>query len=126
MEENVSIAENYNTEVIASLEKPVNSVSGIIVLKGNLCEAGCIIKPSAASPHLMKHKGKAVVFETIEDYKARIDDPNLEVDEKQCVGVEACGSERISRYAGSGQYGATEEIISARCERYGADFGWKE
>lgn len=91
MEENVSIAENYNTEVIASLEKPVNSVSGIIVLKGNLCEAGCIIKPSAASPHLMKHKGKAVVFETIEDYKARIDDPNLEVDENSVLVLKHVG-----------------------------------
>jgi dihydroxy-acid dehydratase len=56
------------------------------VLKGNLCENGAIIKPSAASPHLLKHRGRAVVFENIEDYHARIDDPGLDIDE-HCVIV---------------------------------------
>ena len=56
------------------------------VLKGNLCEQGAVIKPSAASPHLLKHRGRAVVFESIEDYHARIDDPALDIDE-HCVIV---------------------------------------
>ena len=56
------------------------------VLKGNLCQNGAIIKPSAASPHLLKHRGRAVVFENMEDYHARIDDPDLDIDE-QCVIV---------------------------------------
>jgi len=60
--------------------------AGIAVLRGNLCERGAIIKPSAASPHLLRHRGRAVVFESIEDYHARIDDPDLDVDES-CVLV---------------------------------------
>lgn len=84
--ENNSGAECFNRDVIGTLEKPFNPLSGIAVLHGNLCEAGAILKPSAATPSLMKHKGKAVVFETIEDYKKRIDDPALEVDET-CVLV---------------------------------------
>ena len=55
--------------------------AGIVVLKGNLAVNGAVMKPSAATPALMKHKGRAVVFESIEDYHARIDDPNLDIDE---------------------------------------------
>jgi L-arabonate dehydrase len=84
--ENYRNAINFNSEVISSLDHPFHSVSGIIVLKGNICEDGAVIKPSAASPHLLKHSGKAVVFENIEDYKARIDDPALDVDEN-CILV---------------------------------------
>jgi L-arabonate dehydrase len=86
------IAENYlksecfNREMIATMDSPFNEVAGIIVVKGNLCENGAVLKPSAASPALMKHTGRAVVFENIEDYKAKIDDPNLDVDEN-CVLV---------------------------------------
>ena len=70
----------YNRDVIATVEKPVNAMAGITVLKGNLCESGAVIKPSAASVPLMKHRGRAVVFENVEDYRARIDDPLLDVD----------------------------------------------
>jgi len=76
----------YNREVIASVDKPLQQHAGIAVLKGNLCENGAIIKPSAASPALMKHRGRAIVFETIEDYHQRIDDPNLDIDEN-CILV---------------------------------------
>jgi len=76
----------YNHDVIATLDKPLQEQAGIAVLKGNLCEKGAVIKPSAASRHLMKHRGRAVVFETIEDYHARIDDPQLDIDES-CVIV---------------------------------------
>ncbi len=88
---NVSDAECYNREIIATADQPINPTSGIIVLKGNLCEAGAVVKPSAASPHLMKHAGNALVFEDIEDYKARIDDPKLEVDENSIMILKNVG-----------------------------------
>ena len=76
----------YNAEVITTLDKPLIDEAGIAVLKGNLALNGAVIKPSAASPVLMQHRGKAVVFENIEDYHACVDDPNLEIDEN-CVMV---------------------------------------
>lgn len=79
VKENYQDAENYQPEVITSMDQPFHAVSGIVVLRGNLCEEGAVLKPSAASAHLMKHTGKAVVFEDIDDYKNRIDDPSLEV-----------------------------------------------
>lgn len=93
----LSITENYNTEncfsreVIGTLENPIKPVSGVAILKGNLCENGAVIKPSAASAHLMKHTGKAVVFEDIEDYKARLDDPDLPVDENSILVLKNVG-----------------------------------
>jgi L-arabonate dehydrase len=83
---NNEIFENFNEEVIAAIDKPFNKTSGIVVLKGNLCETGAIIKPSAASPELMTHTGRAVVFEDIDDYKNKIDDPDLDIDET-CIMV---------------------------------------
>lgn len=76
----------YDREVIASMDSPLKEKAGIAVLKGNLCENGAVIKPSAATDSLLQHKGRAVVFETIEDYHARIDDPDLDIDEN-CVMV---------------------------------------
>ncbi|MBX2963149.1 MAG: dihydroxy-acid dehydratase [Cyclobacteriaceae bacterium] len=76
----------YNHDVIAALDQPLQPEAGIVVLKGNLCENGAVIKPSAASKELMKHRGRAVVFETMDDYHARIDDPKLDIDER-CVIV---------------------------------------
>jgi L-arabonate dehydrase len=84
--DNAENVKNWNEEVIARVENPILTEGGIAVVKGNLCENGAVIKPSAASKHLLKHKGRAVVFETIEDYHARIDDPNLDIDET-CVMV---------------------------------------
>jgi dihydroxy-acid dehydratase len=81
----------FNNEVISSVINPFNSLSGVVVLKGNLCEDGAIMKPSAASPHLMNHSGKAVVFENIEDYKLRIDDPDLDVDENSIMVLKNVG-----------------------------------
>ena len=78
--ENVASAECYNRDVIATVDAPLIPAAGIAVLKGNLCEKGAIIKPSAASPALMQHRGRAVVFDNVEDYHDRIDDPALEVD----------------------------------------------
>jgi L-arabonate dehydrase len=76
----------YNHDVIAPLDKPLKENAGIVVLKGNLCENGAVIKPSAATDRLLQHRGRAVVFETIEDYHALIDDPDLDIDET-CIMV---------------------------------------
>jgi len=84
--ENYAGMECYNRDVITSIDKPFNTETGLAILTGNLCEAGAVIKPSAASAHLMQHEGRAVVFENIEDFKARIDEPALDVDE-HCVLV---------------------------------------
>lgn len=81
----------YNREVIASIDNPLQEEAGIAVLKGNLCENGAIIKPSAAAKHLMKHRGKAVVFETIEDYHTRIDNEELEIDENSVIVLKGAG-----------------------------------
>lgn len=76
----------YNAEVIANYESPLIKEAGIAVVKGNLALNGAVIKPSAATPALMQHRGRAVVFEDIEDYHARVDDPDLDIDET-CVMV---------------------------------------
>jgi dihydroxy-acid dehydratase len=81
----------YNQDVIASIDEPLQENSGIAVLKGNLCENGAVIKPSAASKKLMKHRGPAVVFETIEDYHARIDDADLNIDENSVIVLKNVG-----------------------------------
>ncbi len=91
MKENYESAVCYNREIIATADKPFNPLSGVAILKGNLCENGAVIKPSAASEHLMKHTGKAVVFEDIDDYKKRIDNPELEVDENSILVLKNVG-----------------------------------
>ncbi|HEY9560751.1 MAG TPA: IlvD/Edd family dehydratase [Anseongella sp.] len=89
--ENAKTACCYNENVISGMEKPFKPHSGIAVLKGNLCENGAVIKPSAASESLMQHTGKAVVFEDIEEYKARIDDPTLDVEEGSILVLKNVG-----------------------------------
>jgi dihydroxy-acid dehydratase len=84
-------AECYNRDVIRTIAEPANSVSGIWVLKGNLCPNGAVVKPSAASPSLFSHRGRAVVFESIEDLRARIDDPGLNVTEDSVLVLKGCG-----------------------------------
>lgn len=84
-------AEVWNREVIGTMEQPIGPSSGVWVLHGNLCPNGAILKPSAASPELLVHRSRAVVFENIEDYKARIDDPDLEVDESSILVLKGCG-----------------------------------
>ena len=87
----VSAAPNWNRDVIKPLEEPFRDRAGIAVLRGNLAPDGAVIKPSAASPHLLKHKGRAVVFESIEDLHARIDDENLDIDENCIMVLKGCG-----------------------------------
>jgi dihydroxy-acid dehydratase len=89
--ENTAGAECYNRDVIRPFNEPLTPQGGIAVLHGNLCPNGAVIKPSAASLPLMKHRGRAVVFENIEDLHARIDDPHLEIDETCVMVLKNCG-----------------------------------
>jgi L-arabonate dehydrase len=89
--ENIGEAPCYNSDVIRPLDQPVREHAGIAVLKGNLAPDGAIIKPSAASPNLLKHRGRAVVFENIEELHARMDDPELDVDETCVMVLKNCG-----------------------------------
>ena len=92
-----TIAENninakcWNNDVIKEFENPLTKNGGIKILRGNIAPNGAIIKPSAASPELMKHTGKAVVFESVEEFHEKIDDPNLEVDENSILVLKNCG-----------------------------------
>ncbi len=81
----------YDDEVIRPLDRPMTPQGGIMVLKGNLAPNGAIIKPSAASPRLMRHRGKAVVFKDAEDFRARIDDPELDVDGDSVLVLQNAG-----------------------------------
>jgi dihydroxy-acid dehydratase len=102
--ENFADAPCWNREVIKELSQPFKAHAGIAVLRGNLAPDGAVIKPSAASPHLLKHKGRAVVFESIEDFHARIDDENLDIDENCIMVLKGCGPEGISRHGGGRQH----------------------
>ena len=89
--ENVAGARCYNRDVIKPRDKPLTREGGLAILRGNLCPNGAVLKPSAATPELMSHRGRAVVFETIEDFHARIDDPDLDVDETCVMVLKNCG-----------------------------------
>ncbi len=89
--ENVGAAERYGEDVIRPLDTPFQPNAGIAVLRGNLCPDGAIIKPSAATPALMNHRGRAVVFETPEDFRERIDSPDLVVDETSVLVLKGAG-----------------------------------
>ncbi len=89
--ENVENAPCYNREVIKTLAEPFIPEAGIAVVRGNLAPDGAVIKPSAASPHLLTHRGRAVVFVSIEDFHARIDDPELDIDEHCIMVLQNCG-----------------------------------
>jgi dihydroxy-acid dehydratase len=78
-------------EVIRPRAEPLREAAGIAVLRGNLCPDGAVIKPAAATPQLLRHRGPAVVFESIEDLRARLDDPDLEVDEDSVLVLRGCG-----------------------------------
>jgi dihydroxyacid dehydratase/phosphogluconate dehydratase len=82
---------NYNEEVIRPLNNPLTAQGGIAVLRGNLAPNGAVIKPSAATPALMQHRGPAVVFENIEHYHARVDDPALDITADSVMVLKNCG-----------------------------------
>jgi len=89
--ENIADAPCWNRDVIRTLDNPFKEKAGIAVLHGNLAENGAVIKPSAASTHLLKHRGRAVVFENIEDFHTRIGDENLDIDENCIMVLKNCG-----------------------------------
>jgi L-arabonate dehydrase len=89
--ENIEDAENFNTDVIMSQANPFKDKAGICVLRGNLAPKGAVIKPSAATASLLVHKGRAVVFENIEDFHTRIDDEALDIDETCVMVLKNCG-----------------------------------
>ncbi|HSI47367.1 MAG TPA: IlvD/Edd family dehydratase [Ideonella sp.] len=89
--ENIAEAQCWNPEVIKTMVEPFKPAAGIAVLKGNLAPNGAVIKPSASSPHLLKHRGRAVVFENIEHFHARIDDDALDIDEHCVMVLKNCG-----------------------------------
>ena len=109
--ENYAKAICYDDNVISKIDNPLQENAGIAVLKGNLCENGSVIKPSAATPKLMKHTGKAVVFETMEDYHKRIDDPNLEIDENSVIVLKGVGPKGYPGMPEVGNVDLPEKLI---------------
>lgn len=110
--ENNQDAECYDRNVIASIDRPFQEKSGIAVVYGNLCEDGAVIKPSAASPKLLKHRGPAVVFESIEDYHERIDDPDLEVDENSVLVLKYVGPRGYPGMPEVGNMGIPKKLLA--------------
>lgn len=109
--DNYSKATGYNSDVITTVDAPFNTATGLAILTGNLCEAGAVIKPSAASPHLMQHTGKAVVFENIEDFKARIDTDELEVDENSVLVLKNVGPKGYPGMPEVGNMGIPKKLL---------------
>ncbi len=109
--DNVKGAKNYNEEVIFPIKRPFKPNGGIAVLKGNLAPTGAVLKPSAATPELMKHRGRAVVFEDIDDYKKRIDDPNLDVDEDCIMVLKNCGPKGYPGFPEVGNFALPAKIL---------------
>jgi dihydroxy-acid dehydratase len=89
--ENTADAPCWNREVIHERSQPIRENAGLAIVRGNLAPNGAVIKPSAATPGLLKHRGHAVVFESIEDFKARIDRPDLEIDETSVMVMKGAG-----------------------------------
>lgn len=104
-------AKCYDRQVIATMAEPFKPAVGIAVLRGNLCQDGAIIKPSAASPHLMQHRGPAVVFADVEDYHARIDDPGLAIDENSVMVLKGVGPRGYPGMPEVGNMGLPKKLL---------------
>ncbi|NMM43672.1 dihydroxy-acid dehydratase [Rhodospirillaceae bacterium KN72] len=102
---------NHNEDVILPVEKALTQQGGIAVLQGNLAPKGAVIKPSAASPHLMKHRGRAIVFEDIDDYKAKINDDALDIDETCIMVLKNCGPKGYPGMAEVGNMGLPPKVL---------------
>jgi dihydroxy-acid dehydratase len=109
--ENIVDSECFNTDVITPLARPFKPQGGIAVLRGNLAPDGAIIKPSAATLELMRHRGRAVVFDSIEDFKHRIDDPALEIDETCVMVLKNCGPKGYPGIAEVGNMPLPQKIL---------------
>jgi dihydroxy-acid dehydratase len=112
MGENVKDAPVWNAEVIRDYERPLVESGGVAVLRGNLCPDGAVLKPSAATPRLMQHRGRAVVFESIEHYKERIEDPELEIDENSIMVLKYCGPKGYPGMAEVGNMGLPAKLLA--------------
>jgi dihydroxy-acid dehydratase len=102
---------NWNEDVIRPVTNPLTAQGGIAVLRGNLAPNGAVLKPSAASPHLMQHRGRAVVFEDIDDYKARIEDEALDIDETCIMVMKNCGPRGYPGMAEVGNMGLPPKVL---------------
>ena len=102
----------YDDEVIRPLDKPLIEDGGICILRGNLAPRGAVLKPSAATPALMRHRGRAVVFENLEDYKARIADPDLDVDADSVLVMKNCGPKGYPGMAEVGNMGLPPKLLA--------------
>ena len=102
---------NWNEDVILPVEKALTQHGGIAVLKGNLAPKGAVLKPSAASEHLLVHRGRAVVFEDIDDYKAKIEDPDLDIDETCVMVLKNCGPKGYPGMAEVGNMGLPPKVL---------------
>src|SRR5207248_3483858 len=96
---------------IRPFDRPVVAHGGIAVLRGNLAPSGAVLKPSAASAHLLRHRGRAVVFEDIEHYKARVNDPALDVDPSCVLVLKNCGPKGYPGMAEVGNMGLPPKIL---------------
>ncbi|MDR7122355.1 IlvD/Edd family dehydratase [Rheinheimera soli] len=109
--DNVKDSECYNDDVIRPMDNPLVASGGICILRGNLAPRGAVLKPSAASPHLLKHRGKAVVFENFDMYKARINDPELDIDENSIMVLKNCGPKGYPGMAEVGNMGLPPKVL---------------
>ena len=107
----VKDVQNWNEDVILPADRALAASGGIVVLKGNLAPNGAVLKPSAASPHLMEHRGRAVVFEDIDDYKARINDDALDIDETCVMVLKNCGPKGYPGMAEVGNMGLPPKVL---------------
>lgn len=104
-------AQNHNPDVIRPVDKALTQQGGIAVVKGNLAPNGAVVKPSAASEHLLHHRGRAVVFEDIGDYKAKINDPDLDIDETCVMVLKNCGPRGYPGMAEVGNMGLPPKVL---------------
>ncbi|WP_028202697.1 IlvD/Edd family dehydratase [Paraburkholderia nodosa] len=109
--ENVADAPNYNAEVITSFAQPFKPKAGIAVLKGNLAPDGAVIKPSAATPALLRHRGRAVVFENVEELHAKVDDASLDIDEHCIMVLKGAGPRGYPGFAEVGNMPLPKKVL---------------
>ncbi|TNJ47779.1 L-arabinonate dehydratase [Phaeobacter sp. B1627] len=102
---------NHNEDVILPAAQALTQSGGIVVVRGNLAPRGAVLKPSAATPALMQHRGRAVVFEDIDDYKAKIADPDLDIDETCVMVLKNCGPKGYPGMAEVGNMGLPPKLL---------------
>lgn len=110
--ENCQQSPFYNDEVIRKIDNPIRQDGGMCILRGNLAPKGAVLKPSAATPELMKHRGRAVVFENFDDYKTRINDPDLDVDETCILVMKNAGPKGYPGMAEVGNMGLPPKVLA--------------